>query len=402
MGIQAMQNCDFDIIIIGGGIQGVGCAQAAAAAGYSVCILEKDSWGSATSSHSSKLIHGGLRYLETYQFGLVRQSLHERRVLQKIAGPLVHPLPFYIPVYKESRHPPWMIFAGLSLYSLLGGFDPLSRFRCVPKREWSRLDGIKTNGLKKVYQYWDTQTDDHLLTLTVVKSAEKLGARITEHATFLKAHDDGERYRVTYSSHDEEKEISCRILINAGGPWAATLQGLISGAPDAPPIELVQGSHIELAGRISDSIFYLESPLDRRAMFIMPWHDNTLVGTTERAFTGDPSTSKASDEEIEYLLAAVNHYFPSYKCQVRDSFAGLRVLPVGKSGFSGRPRETLVQYDNHRQPRLVTLYGGKLTTYRSTSAEVIGRISKTLGQRSGQQDTAEIFLQVPDGNQPPI
>ena len=389
---------DYEIIIIGGGIQGVGCAQAAAAAGYSVCILEKDSWGTATSSHSSKLIHGGLRYLETYQFGLVRTSLHERRILLKIAPQLVHPLPFYIPVYRDGRHPPWMIFAGLSLYSLLGGFEPLSRFRCVPESEWPQLDGIKTDGLKKVYQYWDTQTDDHLLTLTVVKSAEKLGAKLMEHAVFIKADDQGDRYLVRYSRQGEEKEMRCRVLINAGGPWAAKLQELIGGAPAAPPIELVQGAHIELAGRISDAIFYLESPIDRRAMFIMPWHQTPLVGTTETSFSGDPAASKASTEEIDYLLAAVRKSFPSCKCRVTDSFAGLRVLPKLQSGFSIRPRETMIHYDNRRQPRLVSLYGGKLTTYRSTSAEIITRLGRTLGKRSGAQDTAEIFLQDPDNN----
>ena len=131
---------EHDIVIIGGGIQGAGCAQAAAAAGYSVCLLEKNSWGSATSSHSSKLIHGGLRYLETYQFGLVRKSLHERKILMEIAAPLLKPLPFYIPVYQQSRHQPWMIFTGLSLYSLLGGFDRLSRFHRIPKNKWKDLE----------------------------------------------------------------------------------------------------------------------------------------------------------------------------------------------------------------------------------------------------------------------
>ena len=130
----------------------------------------------------------------------------------------------------------------------------------------------------------------------------------------------------------------------------------------------------------------------------MPWHQNTLVGTTETTFSGDPAASKASTEEIDYLLAAVRQYFPSFKCQVADSFAGLRVLPKLQTGFSIRPRETMVQYDNRRQPRLVSLYGGKLTTYRSTSAEIIDRLSRTLGKRSGQLDTAEIFLQKPDND----
>ena len=386
---------EHDIVIIGGGIQGAGCAQAAAAAGYSVCLLEKNTWGSATSSHSSKLIHGGLRYLETYQFGLVRKSLHERKILMEIAAPLLKPLPFYIPVYQQSRHQPWMIFTGLSLYSLLGGFDRLSRFHRIPKNKWKDLDGLKTEELKRVYQYWDTQTDDHLLTLAVVRSAEKLGAEIHEYAEFIKADKDSEGYTVKYKQANTEKRVKCRVIINASGPWTAAVQKFIADAPPSPEVELVQGSHIELEGRLSEAIFYLESPVDRRAMFVMPWHNNTLVGTTETAFSGNPADVRATDEEIDYLLKTVRHYFPDFKCNVIDQYAGLRVLPVQKTAFSARRRDTLIQYDNVKYPKLVSLYGGKLTTYRTTSEGILNRIRGTLGDRDIIKDTKEIFLTVP-------
>lgn len=386
---------EHDIVIIGGGIQGAGCAQAAAAAGYSVCLLEKNSWGSATSSHSSKLIHGGLRYFETYQFGLVWKSLHERKILMEIAAPLVKPLPFYIPVYQQSRRQPWMIFTGLSLYSLMGGFNRLSRFRCIPKNKWQDLDGLKTGELKRVYQYWDTQTDDYLLTLAVVRSAEKLGAEIHEYTEFIKADKDSDGYTVKYKQANTEKRVKCRVIINASGPWTAEVQKFIYDAPPSPEVELVQGSHIELEGRLSEAIFYLESPVDRRAMFVMPWHNNTLVGTTETAFSGNPADAGATDEEIDYLLKTVRHYFPDFKCNVIDQFAGLRVLSVQKTGFSERRRDTLIQYDNVKYPKLVSLYGGKLTTYRATSEEVLNRIRRTLGDRGRIKDTKEIFLTVP-------
>ena len=149
--MHAMTQNDFDVLVVGGGIQGAGCAQAAAAAGYRVCLLEQNTWGSG-SSRSSKLIHGGLRYLETFQFGLVRKSLNERKILLRIAKPLVHPVPFYIPVYTHSTHRPWQIFVGLSLYSLLGGFDSLARFRWVPKHEWGQLGGLETAHLKQPFR----------------------------------------------------------------------------------------------------------------------------------------------------------------------------------------------------------------------------------------------------------
>lgn len=385
----------YDLIVLGGGIQGAGCAQAAAAAGYRVCLLEQNAWGSGTSSRSSKLIHGGLRYLETFQFGLVRKSIAERRRLARIAAPLVRPVPFYIPVYAHSRHRPWQILLGLGLYSALGGFDRLSRFRVVPRREWHRLDGLERSGLHRVFQYWDTQTDDRLLTLAVVNSAEALGADVRQHARFVHATTHPRGYRVHYRCGDDEYHADCRVIVNAAGPWTEELQSRIAGAPAPQPVDLVKGAHIELAGRISDCVFYVESPSDGRALFVMPWYDNTLVGTTETAFVGHPEDVRASEQDVRYLLDAVQHYFPTFECHVVDSFAGVRVLPRKASSFSARPRDTLLQFDHEDAPTLVSVHGGKLTTYRVTAEQVMAKLARVLGTRRGSRSTRDIFLAQP-------
>lgn len=384
-----------DVVVLGGGIQGAGCAQAAAAAGYRVCLLEQNAWGSGTSSRSSKLIHGGLRYLETFQFGLVRKSIAERALLSRIAQPLVHPLPFHIPVYAHSRHRPWQIALGLGLYSVIGGFDRLSRFRVVPRREWHRLDGLERAGLQRVFQYWDTQTDDRLLTEAVVHSAQELGAGVHQHACFLRATSMPAGYRLAYRQGDREQRVDCRVIVNATGPWAGDVQSRIEGAPPPQPVELVKGAHIELAGRVSDAVFYVESPVDGRALFVMPWYGNTLVGTTETAYAGDPGDAHASDQEVQYLLDAVRRHFPDFQCRLVASFAGVRVLPRDASSLSSRARDTLLQYDDARAPTLVSVYGGKLTTYRAVAEEIVARITRTLGPRPGSRGTRDIFLSRP-------
>ena len=184
---------DFDVIIVGGGIHGAGVLQAVAAAGHSALLIEKQALASGTSSRSSKLIHGGLRYLESGQFALVRESLRERAVHLRIAPDLVELKPFFIPVYSDTRRRPWQLKLGLWLYALLGGFDSSTRFGTVPKSEWPQLDGLDTRNLDAVIRYYDAQTDDALLTRAVVDSARTLGGELAMPATFVAATltDDG-------------------------------------------------------------------------------------------------------------------------------------------------------------------------------------------------------------------
>lgn len=406
---QPDHNSRYDVVIVGGGIQGCGCAQAIAAAGYSVLLVEKNELASGTSSRSSKLIHGGLRYLETGQFSLVRKSLNERSLLAKLAPSLVKLKKFYLPVYKKQRLGRWQLGAGLSLYSLLGNLRRESRFSLLPKSEWQSLGGLKTENLRCVYQYFDAQTDDVLLTRAVAQSAIELGATIREHSEFICADlADDSRIHVTLRSNSgQASNVHCSLVINAGGPWINEVQNRISFARiGLPSIALVQGTHIELDQPINEGIFYVESPIDARPVFIMPWPSGTLVGTTEKSHTEAPETSRPSEPEIDYLKQTLLHYFPEYQGKITASWSGLRVLPGAAApanqprAFSNRARDTIVHQDNADLPRVISLYGGKLTAYRTTAEEVAATSAHALGKLGVMpsrpaRNTAEIPLQAP-------
>lgn len=382
----------YDIAVIGGGIHGTGIAQAAAAAGYRVVVLEQSDIAAGTSSRSSKLIHGGLRYLESGQLWLVRESLRERALLLKLAPRLVRPVPFYIPVYKNSKRPPSLIHLGLLLYAALAGFGPLSGFRRLPRSEWAQLEGLDTDRLRAVFRYWDAQTDDAELTRTVMRSAQVLGAQLLCPVQVTAATLSASGYRVEFRQADTNSELECRFLINAAGPWAnEVLENILP--PTRPlAVELVQGTHIVVAGSMHDKVFYLEAPADGRAVFVMPWKNNTtLVGTTEHVYVGAPENVQPLPQEVDYLLETLRHYFPTHPDQVLEKFSGLRVLPKTKSTVFHRPRETVLHADIDH-PRLMTVYGGKLTGYRATADKVIRAVQPVLGKRKRRVDTSEVYL----------
>ena len=398
-----LANSEFDVLVVGGGIQGAGVAQAAAAAGYSVLIIEEKEIASGTSSRSSKLIHGGLRYLETAQFSLVRECLLERRYLLKNAPDLVKLKPFYIPVYRHTTRRSWQIRIGLFLYGLLTGFDPSARFRTVPKKEWNGLDGLQTEGLQAVFQYWDAQTDDALLTKAVIQSARNLGASLLMPARFesaepLSGEGNGVNWLVKVYHHDAKKEFVAKAIVNAAGPWVNQILSTISPAPKKMDIELVKGTHIIIEKPPTRGIYYVEAHQDRRAVFVMPWYDKTMIGTTEQVYTGDPRTVSPSEEEKAYLLDVYNQYFasdPISDKDVIDSFAGLRVLPTGAGSAFSRPRDTVLKTGGDGLPFLLTLYGGKLTSYRATAARVLGQINTRIsmsGNSKNKVNTQNISL----------
>lgn len=384
---------DYDIAIVGGGILGVGAAQACAAAGYHCVLIEKTGWASGTSSRSSKLIHGGLRYLESAQYSLVRESLHERAILLSIAPHLVHPLAFLIPVYVSTSRQPWKMAAGLGLYALLAGWTPLARFnRYAPDElpEALRACGLGTEGLEAVFRYWDAQTDDAALTRAVLASAQSLGAEALCPCELVSAErrDGGYTLRLT---GDFDRELHCDYLVNAGGPWVNEVLSRVAPTPVHRPIDRVLGSHLELEPALHDEAFYLESPDDRRAVFVLPWQGRTLLGTTERPFDGDPAQAAVSDGERDYLLATLRHYFPAYAPRIVGEFAGVRVLPHGDGRAFSRPRDCVFHWDDEH-PRLLNLYGGKLTGYRSTGQDVVAKLCKVLGRREPRADTATLRL----------
>ena len=387
-----MSAADYDVVVIGGGIHGVGVAQAAAAAGYSVLLLERAALASGTSSRSSKLIHGGLRYLENARFGLVRESLREREILLRIAPGLVHRVPFHIPVYGNSRRPAWMIRAGLGLYALLGGLSRHARFDTLPRARWDGLDGLDTRGLQAVFRYQDAQTDDTLLTQAVMRSAQELGAELRCPANFLSARRRDDDFVVHILEGKDEHICRARTLVNAAGPWVGTVLERITPRPAVLPVDLVQGAHIIVGNETRHGIYYLEAPQDGRAVFVMPWQEHTLVGTTETPFDGDPSAVSARPEEITYLQETLWRYFPGHRGKLLGSFAGLRVLPHGAGPAFHRSRETILHPDNPDRVRLVTVYGGKLTGYRATAVKVMRLLQKSLPARAPRADTAVIRL----------
>lgn len=381
---------NFDICVIGGGIQGAGIAQAAALSGLSVALVEKTSWGAGTSSKSSKLIHGGLRYLQSGQISLVRESLKERRTLLNIASDIVRPNWFYLPVYKSNQHKSWQIGLGLFLYRLLAGWNNLAGFRRIPRSQWKSLKGLNSAGLKTVYAYQDGQTDDRTLTSRVAQSAKSHGATLHCPAQLVSAEKTYKGYSIRLDLNGERKTIYCRYLVNAAGPWANMVAQRIQPVPPTIDVDLVQGTHLEFTQQLSDHCFYLEARQDHRAVFVMPYKGGTLLGTTETLFNGNPDQVHPTSEEIEYLLEVIRFHFPHFKHDPVEAWAGLRVLPESdKTPFSRSREVQIIQGENY-----LAVYGGKLTGYRATADKAVKIIIKAMGLESRRRaaDTAKVKI----------
>ena len=367
---------DYDIVVIGAGIQGSGVAQAAAACGYKTLVIEKFSQaGLGTSCKSSKLIHGGLRYLENGQYKLVRECLRERKILLKNAPQLVKLIPFYIPVYSHSIRPAWLIWIGLLIYSLFS----FKKFSIVKKRDHASLDGLKLKNIKTIFKYYDAQTDDKKLTQAVIKSAKKLGATIQYDADFIKSYTEKDFHNITYEKNKQFHTVKCRCLINCTGPWVNPTQDKILPSLKIPETELVAGTHIIINIPIKQGAYYIEAA-DKRAVFVMPWNNSqTLIGTTERTYSGNADDIMPTEDEMLYLLETYNLYFSANlkRSNIIQSFSGLRVLPASNTTSFNKSRESLI-IQNTKSPVLITLIGGKLTAYRASSEEVISEIQERL------------------------
>lgn len=373
----------YDVVVIGAGIHGAGVAQALAVNGYSVLVLEQNTIASGTSSRSSKLIHGGLRYLENLHLSLVKECLQERTLLLRNAPHLVKLVPFYIPVFPETRRRPWQLRTGLSLYALLNSFHSSGRFGTVARQDWQTLDGLETKNLQKVFRYQDAQTDDVLLTRAVMNSAVQHGAQLMMPCEFVNADIDEQGVTVHYRQNGETHQSRASVVVNAAGPWVNQVLTKFNEPHIPLSIELVQGTHIVLPGELTQGVYYIEAPTDHRAVFVMPWKGNTLVGTTETSYSGDPGQVQPLDSEIDYLLKTLIHYFPHYQGKpVLDSFAGLRVLPHEEGHPFSRSRDTRLITDRDRSPRLLSIYGGKLTAYRITAMKVMQKLKTSLGTGS--------------------
>jgi glycerol-3-phosphate dehydrogenase len=382
----------YDLLVVGGGVHGVGMLQAAAAAGLSALLVEERAVAAGTSSRSSKLIHGGLRYLESAQFALVRESLRERAILLRVAPGLVRLVPFLIPIYAETSRRPRTIRAGLAAYALLGGLRREALFGRVPRAEWDALDCLDPRGLEAVFRYFDGQTDDAALCRAVLRSALSLGAEARVPAAFLGADRAVDGWSVRVGRDGRVERLSAGALVNAAGPWIEAVRARIEPRPPGFAVELVSGAHLELPGRLERGIYYVEAPRDRRAVFAMPWRDRTLLGTTETPYSGDPARVEATADEVGYLLETYARYFPGRPREVLGAWAGLRVLPKAEGRAFDRPRETTLVVDDEAAPRMVAIYGGKLTGYRATAEKVLARLAPTLPKRERKARTDELPL----------
>lgn len=373
-----------DLLIIGGGINGAGIARDAALRGLSVALVEARDLAYGTSSRSSKLVHGGLRYLEQFEFSLVFESVSERRVLMDIAPHLVHPLGFLFPVYRGSKRNLTLIKTGLWVYEGLSLFrSPRRHRRLRPADVKKEEPALTLENLKGAPLYYDCSTDDARLTLESAIDAADHGAII---ATWAKASSflrDPETGRLTGAIVEDTlgdggtKEVRARVVINATGPWTDRTRGLDKG--DNPPLlRPTKGIHIVVDRDILpvEHAVVCFHPVDDRVLFAIPWGDRTYVGTTDTDFQGDPGQVYADADDVQYLIEAARQYFPNHPITSGDiiaTWAGLRPLiaPQGE-GLSesevSREHQLLVDSDG-----LITIAGGKLTTYRKMSAEVVDR-----------------------------
>jgi glycerol-3-phosphate dehydrogenase len=282
---------------------------------------------------------------------------------------------------------------GLSLYAALGGLRAANLFRTVPLYEWHQLDGLETKDLQQVFRSWDAQTDDRLLTRAVMASAQSLDARLMMPATFTGAELMDRGCAITYSHKGREHHCKARALVNAAGPWVNQVLEKVWPRIKPRAIELVQGTHLVLDTPLKHGIYYLEAPRDGRAVFAMPWQDRLLLGTTETPYTGDPAAVTPLAQERDYLLETLAHYFPNHRdARVVDEFAGLRVLPDDGGSAFKRPRDTVLHTDRKARPRILTIYGGKLTAYRATAEQVLRRLQASLPAHRTMVSTRRLRL----------
>ncbi len=361
----------YDITIIGAGIAGAGIAELLSAKGYKCIVLEQCSYPACgTSSKSSKLIHGGLRYLENFEFTLVKESLKERAYLVKYLPQLVQLKSFYLPLYTHSKRKPWLVFLGLCIYTLFSW----KKFSSVPKNKWHRLD-IETKDLLKVYTYKDGVTDDKLLTTHVL---EQSACDVEFNAKVEKIEDFKTHCIVSYEKDGTTQKITSQIVINAAGPWVNEILNICTPKPNTLNIDLVLGSHILVDTKV-DQIYYIEAS-DKRAIFVRPYQDGTLIGTTEVHFNSSLQHIDVPPSDIPYLIDNFNHYFKTKITleNVINSFAGLRVLPEDNKNAFKKSREVKIWNDPVNVPNIYSIYGGKLTSFRATARKVYKKIKHKL------------------------
>jgi glycerol-3-phosphate dehydrogenase len=383
--LTAMAGEPVDLLVIGGGITGAGIARDAALRGIRTALVDKGDFAAGTSSTSSRLVHGGLRYLETREFRLVFESSRERRALLGIAPHVVWPLPFLFPVYRGARVPPWKLRAGMWLY------DALATFRNVHRHQWlgpaatrRREPQLRDRDLRGAALYYDAQTDDARLVLATLRSAAAAGALVANYAeaTSLLKPDGRARGAVVRDTlTGATRTVRALVVVNATGPWCDALRR--ADRPGAPALlRLTRGAHVVVPrARLGHThAVTLTSPIDGRVMFVLPWGDVSYIGTTDIDDAGDADRVHATAADVTYLLRSANAYFPNARLTPADviaTWAALRALVTTHADrtASAVSREHVI---DESESGLLTIAGGKLTTHRAMAAELVDRVAARL------------------------
>ena len=384
----------FDICVIGGGINGCGIARDAAGRGWKVFLCERRDLGSGTSSASTKLIHGGLRYLEYYEFRLVREALTEREVLWRLAPHIVWPLRFVLPYHRNLR-PAWLLRLGLLLYDNIGGRKKLPATRTV-RLDRDPLGAPLKPEFRRGFEYSDCWVEDSRLVVLNAMSAAELGAVIAPRTECVSAEQAGAEQagalwdittRDTQSG--ETQHVRARVLINAAGPWVTEVSEQVIRANARAPVRLVQGSHVVVPKLYSHDGCYIFQNADKRIFFVIPYEtDFTLIGTTDLDYTGDPASVAASPDEIAYLCRSASDYLrvPVTPEQVVWTYSGVRPLhDAGEGAAQAATRDYVLTLDGvPGTAPLMSIFGGKITTFRKLAETALKQLAPHLPPPKGR------------------
>lgn len=394
----------FDLLVVGGGINGVGIARDAAGRGLSVCLCERDDLAAHTSSASTKLIHGGLRYLEQFEFALVGKALAEREVLLRAAPHIIWPLRFVLP-HQSHLRPAWMIRIGLFLYDHLGrGKRSLDGSRRIALAGHAMGTPLREE-FHTGFVYSDAWVQDARLVVLNAMDAQALGATILPRTRCSHAHRTARGWEAELVGQDgSRRTVTARALVNAAGPWAVDFLDQVAGVRHAHALRLVKGSHIVVPRMFDHDHAYIFQQPDRRIVFAIPYeHDYTLIGTTDVEYTTDPATPRIDDAETRYLCDAVNRYFRQSIApgDVVWSYSGVRpLLDDEEDNASEITRDYQLELDTEGAP-LLNVFGGKLTTYRRLGEEAVDRLATALPMR-GSAWTARPDRPLPGGERQDI
>lgn len=398
----------FDVIVVGGGIHGCGIARELALRGFSTLLVEQSDFGSETTSASTRLIHGGIRYLETGEIGLVHEALREREALLRNAPHLVRSAELTIPIYRSSSRGKLAVRTGMVAYDLLSMGKSAPAHRMLSRREGLELlPGIVSDGLLGVAVYHDghAQYAERLCIENVI-DAQRHGAVVLNHvkaSAFSVVDEKLQSVHLTDTRTGTVREVRARVVVSAAGPWAGDLAAL-AGLGESGWLSARKGSHVVVSSinGVPESLLHFESTVDGRALIIVPWLGMYVIGSTEVALEGDPSQARIGRDEAEYMIDSVNGVLPGARLTLEDvcfTYSGVRPLAFDPRGGSVKTsrRHRIIDHGSARPGAgrvegLVTLVGGKLTTYRATSAEVAQHICRKLGVRKRRIDTARLPL----------